>query len=78
MIDNLCQIMQNKANFQKAQMNVNICLHEDYENFPDLRCRKNKAKQSQFQDRGQKTEDRGQMTEYRKSVHRMPPEMKPL
>jgi len=65
MIDNLCQIMQNKANFQKAQMNVSIYLHEDYENSPALRFRENKAKQSQSQDRGQMTDDRKQKTEDR-------------
>jgi len=32
MIDNLCQIMQNKANFKKAGMNVNSLLTKDYDN----------------------------------------------
>jgi len=43
-------IMQNKANFRKAQMNVNFTLQKDYENKPACRVQKNKANQSQFQD----------------------------
>ena len=40
--------MQNKANFRKAQMNVNFYSQKDYENKPAFGVQKNKPKQSQF------------------------------
>ena len=40
--------MQNKANFQKAKMNVNLCLANDYEKNCFFGLTKNKANQSQF------------------------------
>jgi len=40
--------MQNKANFQRAQMNANSCATKDYENKRRRGLRKNKANQSQF------------------------------
>jgi len=41
-------IMQNKANFRKDQMNINIFIRKDYENQSILRLFQNKPKQSQF------------------------------
>ncbi len=40
--------MQNKANFRKAQMNVNSFITKDYRKKDDFAVQKNKAKQSQF------------------------------
>jgi len=40
---------QNKANFRKAKIDVKLYVTKDYENAHLLGCRKNKAKQSQFQ-----------------------------
>ncbi len=40
--------MQNKPNFQDAQMNANSCATTDYENIWQWRVRKNKPNQSQF------------------------------
>ncbi len=40
--------MQNKANFERAQMNANLCGKKDYEKGPRRVLRKNKPKQSQF------------------------------
>jgi len=48
MIDNLCQIMQNKANLFKAQMNVNSFQASDYDDSCRFELAKNKANQSQF------------------------------
>jgi len=47
MTDNLCQIMQNKANLQRAGMNVSYKLQKDYEKKAGRGLGKNKAKQSQ-------------------------------
>jgi len=41
--------MQKKANFRKAKIDVKLYVTKDYENAHLLGCRKNKAKQSQFQ-----------------------------
>jgi hypothetical protein len=41
-------IMQNKPNFRKGQMNINIFTTKDYENQPIWSLRENKANQSQF------------------------------
>jgi hypothetical protein len=41
-------IMQNKANFQKARMNLNFYSKKEYENGPASTDQKNKANQSQF------------------------------
>jgi len=49
MTDNLCQIMQNKANLLDTQMQVSFVVTKDYENATALWLRKNKANQSQFQ-----------------------------
>ena len=46
---NLTTFMQNKPNLPDAQMNVNSFRTTDYDDFADLRLRKNKAEQSQFQ-----------------------------
>jgi len=43
--------MQNKANFRKAKMNINLYLTMAYKNETAFRVRKNKPKQSQFQNR---------------------------
>ncbi len=48
--------MQNKANFKKAEMNVSSISIRDYENKCLRGRKKNKAKQSQFQNRRQETE----------------------
>jgi hypothetical protein len=40
--------MQNKANFQKARMNLNFYSKKEYENGPASTDQKNKANQSQF------------------------------
>jgi len=40
--------MQNKANFQKSQMNVSIFTKMDYENKSDWTPGENKPNQSQF------------------------------
>ena len=40
--------MQNKPNFGKAQMNVNVFAKKDYKNLRRLGLQKNKAKQTQF------------------------------
>jgi len=40
--------MQNKANFQKAQMNVNLLSTKDYENESAFRVQETKANQTQF------------------------------
>jgi len=42
------RIMQNKPNFQKAQLSVTSFLTTDYDDFVALRLPKNKAKQTQF------------------------------
>jgi len=42
------QIMQNKPNFQKAKMNLNLYSTKDYENESRLQKPKNKPKQTQF------------------------------
>ena len=42
-------IMQNKANFFKAKINVNFYLQKDYENISRRGLRKNKPNQTQFQ-----------------------------
>jgi len=59
--------LQNKANFKKAQMNVNSLMIKDYEN---ERLRRPHGKQSQSKpisdDRRQITEDRKQMTDGRR------------
>jgi len=41
-------IMQNKPNFQNAQMNVSVVITKYYENISLSRRRQNKAKQTQF------------------------------
>jgi hypothetical protein len=41
--------MQNKANFQDVQMNVNSILTKDYENNSNWTLGENKPKQTQFQ-----------------------------
>ncbi len=48
--------MQNKANFQKSQMNVSIFLQKAYENKSNWTLGENKPNQSQFSNR--KTDDR--------------------
>ena len=40
--------MQNKANFKKAKININIYIKKDYENLRLYLPAQNKAKQSQF------------------------------
>ena len=52
--------MQNKPNFQKAEMSVTSFLTKDYDYFVALRLSKNKAKQSQSAIGGQVSEDRRQ------------------
>jgi len=49
MSDQLCQIMQNKANLLNTQMQVSFVLTKDYENEIAFRFPKNKPNQSQFQ-----------------------------
>jgi hypothetical protein len=39
--------MQNKPNFQKAEMKLNLYSAKDYENKPRLRIPKNKPNQTQ-------------------------------
>ena len=41
-------IMQNKANFRKGQVSINIFTTKDYENQPIWRLRENKPNQTQF------------------------------
>jgi len=41
--------MQNKPNFRKAQINVNVFPTKDYENQLVSKLQKNKPNQSQFQ-----------------------------
>jgi len=53
MIDNLCQIMQNKANLLDTQMNVSSVTIKDYENEIDFWPAKNKPNQSQSFDMAQ-------------------------
>jgi len=48
--------MQNKANFRKAKMNASLYTTKDYEKKLAFGLRKNKAKQSQYKYRSQKTE----------------------
>jgi len=48
MIDQLCQIMQNKADFWNARMNVRLKITKDYGNLWIYSRMKNKAKQTQF------------------------------
>jgi len=45
----MTSIMQNKANFRKAQMSANTFSQKDYENELRLLARKNKPNQTQFQ-----------------------------
>ncbi len=51
---------QFKANFRKGKMDINIYLTKEYENKWLRRVRKNKPKQTQSQNRSQKTEIRSQ------------------
>jgi len=46
---NQAYFMQNKANFQKSQMNLSSCSTRDYGNKCDWTPGENKPKQSQFQ-----------------------------
>ena len=49
MIDNLCQIMQNKANLLDTQMNVTSLITVDYENKPNWKLGENKANSKPIQ-----------------------------
>jgi len=48
MIDQLCQIIQNKANFKNSQMYVSLNISRDYEKILQWTLGENKPKQSQF------------------------------
>jgi len=69
--------MQNKANFEKAQMNASSTMIKGYENGCLHRRKKNKPKQSQSAIGGQVSEDRRQKFTRRRRDIRQQAEYKP-